>query len=175
MYKVVDIVWFIFIGVEFFVSIITFYYLSKEYKKALAECKEENRRQGKKYFVVQGAVNKRKVKLNMTERIDVEEINKELECVTFKFNNGTTLKIKKIVGNRIRIGRDPRNDIKIEDVTVSRKQCIIEIRDGEYILHNFSNRNVTRINGQKVKQSKEIKDGDTVEMGNMKFVFTDVS
>lgn len=175
MYKLLDILWFLVVVFELFVLIITFHYLKREYAKVLTEYSENIKKSIKQNHVTKDVINKGKVEMNITQCIDAEEINRELERITLLFSNGESITIQKEVGNKIRIGRDPRNDIKINDISVSRKQCIIAVNEDGFVIKNYSDINATRVNGEKVKRAKKIANGDIVKVGNQEFKFLNVS
>ena len=79
-----------------------------------------------------------------------------------------------MIRDKIKIGRDYRNDIMIKDLTVSRRQCLIMKRDNRFILKNFSESNITRLNDKIVNNKAEIKYGDTVRIGRLTFKFVDI-
>lgn len=103
---------------------------------------------------------------------NAQEINKQLECVQLIFlRNGQYIGSKELPNKKIRIGREQRNDVVIKDRTVSRKQCLIVKENDIFILKNYSRANKTRLNGKIVNNSKEIKYGDVVGIGNIAFTF----
>ena len=73
------------------------------------------------------------------------------------------------------IGRDPQNDIILDDETVSRQHAKVraeENEDGElqFFIYDLATSNGTFVNGEQiVKQG--LSDGDVVEMGKTKLVF----
>lgn len=175
MYKLLDFLWLLVVVMEFLVLIITFYYLRREYAKVLGQYSENIKNSTKQSYVTKDVIDKGKVTMNITQCIDSEEINRVLEKITLLFCNGESITVQKEVGNKIRIGRDPRNDIKINDISVSRRQCIIDINDDGYVIRNFSEINVTQVNGKKVKRSKKIASGDIIKIGNQEFKFINAS
>ena len=51
---------------------------------------------------------------------------------------------------RIRLGRDPANDIVLEDKLVSRRHALIQKIEEEYFLQDLGSTNGTRVNGQRI-------------------------
>lgn len=176
MNKILDVAWLIFIVLESFILFITFCYLRREYIKAIEES-NENKRKIKTYIIEKKDIAiKNIIKMNKTEIIDVQEIKKQLEYVQLIFLlDGNYIGGGEISNEKIRIGRDPRNDIVINNRTVSRKQCLIVKENNTFILKNYSYANKTRLNGKIVKKSKEIKYGDVVKIGNISFTFDSVT
>lgn len=111
------------------------------------------------------------LELSLISQEKAREDNKKIKYMQLTFFiNGLTKSIK-ILGKVTKIGRDSSNDIVINDITVSRKQCQIVYENDIFILENYSPANTTRLNGKIVKKSKEIKCGDVVEIGNVAFTF----
>lgn len=81
-------------------------------------------------------------------------------------SNGTT---------EITFGRKPGKPythIQLKEQTVSSEHAKVRIVDGEYEIVNLSKTNPTRLNGEEVSDAPTgLKDGDTVEMGEVSFVF----
>jgi pSer/pThr/pTyr-binding forkhead associated (FHA) protein len=69
------------------------------------------------------------------------------------------------------IGRDPARDIQIADASVSRKQCLIRLRDDNYVLQPFESVNAVLVNGVEVKDEVVLSDGDSIEVGNTVLMF----
>ncbi len=175
MGKIIDVFWFLFIIIEFFIIIITFCYLKREYVKALTNYYSKNAKVRKYCVIKKEEARKNIIKMNVTQYIDTQEINRRIGYAQLVFSSqGNYIASEKLFQNRIKIGRDSSNDIIIKDYTVSRKQCQIIKRDGKFILKNISKRNVTRLNNKVVKNSKEIKYGDIIKIGNIKFEFDNV-
>lgn len=176
MNKLLDILGFVFIMFEVFISAVTFYYLKQQYVRVMKEYYKNENESRKKIIVRNEKIIKKDIiQINTTQYIDTAEINKQIGLAQLTFSKkGTWLSNEKMTQNRTRIGRDPRNDIVINDYTVSRKQCLIDKEDDKFILKNYSHKNVTRVNGKPVKKHKEIKEGDVVQIGNVTFVFDNI-
>ncbi len=70
------------------------------------------------------------------------------------------------------IGRSTSCDIALKYDTVSRFQAVISRRpDGWYVFDTRS-RSGTKVNGQKIDSRSIINDGDIIEFGSMRFVFS---
>lgn len=65
---------------------------------------------------------------------------------------------------KLKIGRDPGNDIVISESTVSRYHASIARRGGIMVIFDRGSKNGTFVNGKKV-HSAELKDGDTIRIG----------
>ena len=116
------------------------------------------------------------VKMNITQHIYAQEINERVGYAQLEFlKDGQYISRQKMTQDKIRIGRDYRNDIVIKDLTVSRRQCLIMKKDDKFVLRNSSENNVTCLNDQIIKNKAEIKYGDIVRMGRVTFKFVDIS
>ncbi len=69
-----------------------------------------------------------------------------------------------IVG-KVRIGRDPSNDLAIDDEELSRFHCEISNDSGVTILQDMRSANGTRVNGRDV-MSSVLKSGDEISIGS---------
>ena len=68
------------------------------------------------------------------------------------------------------IGRDPSCQIRINDVTVSRRHCLIEKKDAEFQIVDQDSLNGTFIDGLPVK-TRVLEHGNRIEIGKFTFVF----
>ena len=74
-------------------------------------------------------------------------------------------------GAQLRIGRDPGNDLVLDDPNVSRRHA--EVRrtgDGAFVLHDLHSRNGTRLNGRPVRAARMAL-GDVIGIGPYRLVF----
>jgi hypothetical protein len=60
------------------------------------------------------------------------------------------------------IGRDESCDIVLPDRQVSREHARIELRDGAYVIADLGSTNGTFINGEPLRESAQLRDGDEV-------------
>ncbi len=68
------------------------------------------------------------------------------------------------------IGRDPQNDIVLDDRRVSRKHAEVRLRLGRYTLYDLQSTNGTYVNGRRVAE-KVLDDGDKISVGGLEIVF----
>ena len=68
------------------------------------------------------------------------------------------------------IGRDPQNDVVLDDRRVSRKHAEIRLRLGRYTLYDLQSTNGTYVNGRRVAE-KVLEDGDKISVGGLEVVF----
>lgn len=100
-------------------------------------------------------------------RLDVEKPEKNtIRFFSVPSSNGMT---------EITFGRKPGKPythVQIKQPTVSAEQAKILVKDGTYILENFSKTNPTTVNGEEVPEGGQVlKEGDRLEMGEVSFVF----
>ena len=71
----------------------------------------------------------------------------------------------------VTVGRQIGNYVTLHDDTlISRFHCVIEARKGAVAVRDLGSRNGTYVNGQKVADAAELKDGDVVRVGKTDFV-----
>lgn len=68
------------------------------------------------------------------------------------------------------IGRDPQNDIVLDDRRVSRKHTEIRLRLGRYTLYDLQSTNGTYVNGRRVAEVV-LADGDRIAVGGVELQF----
>lgn len=71
--------------------------------------------------------------------------------------------------SKMSIGRDPDNDIFLDDVTVSRKHATISFENGQYFLADDGSLNGTYVNQERIDSSM-IKRGDEIQIGKYKMI-----
>jgi len=74
---------------------------------------------------------------------------------------------------RTTIGRDPNNDVVLDDDTVSSEHAAIEVRDGRYWLEDLRSTNGTHLGGQRLTdgESLPLKGGDHVRFADVDLMF----
>jgi hypothetical protein len=68
------------------------------------------------------------------------------------------------------IGRDPQNDLVLDDRRVSRKHSEIRLRLGRYTLYDLQSTNGTYVNGRRVAEMV-LADGDRLSIGGVELLF----
>jgi hypothetical protein len=68
------------------------------------------------------------------------------------------------------IGRDPQNDVVLDDRRVSRKHAEIRLRLGRYTLYDLQSTNGTYVNGRRVAE-RVLDDGDKISVGGLEILF----
>ena len=70
----------------------------------------------------------------------------------------------------VSVGRDPRSDIFLDDITVSRRHAEVARHGSRYSIRDAGSLNGTYLNRQLVEQG-ELNEGDEVQIGKFKLVF----
>jgi adenylate cyclase len=71
------------------------------------------------------------------------------------------------------LGRHPSNSIQLLDKIVSKEHCLIELREGTFVLKDLGSLNGTFINGERVKGEKALRHGDEIALGATRARFDD--
>jgi len=75
----------------------------------------------------------------------------------------------RIYEGRTKIGRDPNNDIVINDNLVSSTHCVLLHRDGSLVLKDELSTNGTKVNGVTVEDRIVLKNDDEIGFGKITF------
>ncbi|HEY8091653.1 MAG TPA: adenylate/guanylate cyclase domain-containing protein [Polyangiaceae bacterium] len=73
------------------------------------------------------------------------------------------------------LGRHPNNTIQLLDKIVSKEHCILEHRDGHFILRDLGSLNGTYVNGERVRGETSLKHGDEIALGSTRARYDDGS
>lgn len=73
----------------------------------------------------------------------------------------------------IRIGRAPDNDLRLDDLRVSRYHAVIERIGQRYRIRDLQSHNGTFVNGQRVTKERFIAEGDEIHIANIKLHFAE--
>jgi adenylate cyclase len=73
------------------------------------------------------------------------------------------------------LGRHPNNTIQLLDKIVSKEHCILELRDGQFILRDLGSLNGTYVNGERVRGETLLRHGDEIALGSTRARFDDGS
>ena len=69
------------------------------------------------------------------------------------------------------VGRSEKCDLRLVDGMVSRNHCIILTEAKRFIVKDLESRNGTWVNGRKIKNRRQIKKGDIIQVGPFRLVF----
>ena len=89
--------------------------------------------------------------------------------LTLQFKD-LALKEFELTGQSMTMGREPDNDIVVENLLVSGYHARIDPAGREYILTDLQSKNGTFVNGERVTSTK-LKDGDQILVGKHTIVF----
>ncbi len=73
------------------------------------------------------------------------------------------------------LGRHPNNTIQLLDKIVSKEHCILEQREGQFILRDLGSLNGTYINGERVRGEQQLRHGDEITLGSTRARYDDGS
>ena len=90
--------------------------------------------------------------------------------LTLQFKD-LALKEFELTGQSMTMGREPDNDIIVENLLVSGYHARIDPAGREYVLTDLQSKNGTFVNGERVTSTK-LKDGDQILVGKHTIVFT---
>src|SRR5579863_7965726 len=73
------------------------------------------------------------------------------------------------------LGRHPNNTIQLLDKIVSKEHCLLELREGRFLLRDLGSLNGTYINGERVRGEQALKHGDEIALGSTRARYDDGS
>jgi adenylate cyclase len=73
------------------------------------------------------------------------------------------------------LGRHPNNTVQLLDKIVSKEHCILEAREGRFVLRDLGSLNGTYINGERVRGEAWLKHGDEIALGSTRARYDDGS
>jgi adenylate cyclase len=71
------------------------------------------------------------------------------------------------------LGRHPNNTIQLLDKIVSKEHCILEQREGQFVLRDLGSLNGTYVNGERVRGELALKHGDEIALGSTRARYDD--
>jgi two-component system cell cycle response regulator len=113
----------------------------------------------------------------LTQKVEVKHISgikKLSDCLVLIHTEGPDLgKRFDLKGKLISLGRDPDNDIYIDEETVSRKHAKIEKKGGKTTVIDLESTNGTYLNDRRVEPLVEfsLNDGDRIKIGRTIFKY----
>jgi pSer/pThr/pTyr-binding forkhead associated (FHA) protein len=75
-----------------------------------------------------------------------------------------------LTGALVRLGRHPRSEVFLDDVTVSRRHVEIARVGGRFVARDVGSLNGTYVNRERI-DARELHDGDELQIGKFKLVF----
>jgi adenylate cyclase len=73
------------------------------------------------------------------------------------------------------LGRHPNNTIQLLDKIVSKEHCILEQREGHFVLRDLGSLNGTYVNGDRVRGETALRHGDEIALGSTRARYDDGS
>ena len=71
------------------------------------------------------------------------------------------------------LGRHPNNSVQLLDKIVSKEHCILEQRDGGFVLRDLGSLNGTYVNGERVRGEMPLRHGDEIALGSTRARYDD--
>ena len=71
-----------------------------------------------------------------------------------------------------RIGRARENTIVLDSELISRHHTLVQAGGGAYIIYDLGSRNGTFLNGKRLTAPAELRDGDTIAIGQFELSFS---
>src|SRR5690606_4349855 len=71
------------------------------------------------------------------------------------------------------LGRHPNNSIQLLDKIVSKEHCILEQREGGFVLRDLGSLNGTYVNGERVRGEMPLRHGDEIALGSTRARYDD--
>jgi hypothetical protein len=72
---------------------------------------------------------------------------------------------------QIRLGRDPSNDVVLDDQTVSRLHAVLESYGSGWSVRDLGSRNGTLVNGERLLWERVLRHGDEIRLGGARLVY----
>jgi predicted component of type VI protein secretion system len=74
-------------------------------------------------------------------------------------------KVIELTGDNLTLGREPSNEIPINDAEISRKHARLSVQGGNYVLEDLGSTNGTFVNGQRLMGPHVLKPGEIISFG----------
>lgn len=169
MEKMIGVLGYIYIAFGFVVGISSYYYSLRQYKTNKLYYTQHKGKIKKNDQYIKKPV---RIKSNITQYLDTNVINKELNYPIIHFINTKNKESIRIGENRTIIGRGKTDDIVIDDPKVSRSHCVITKSRGKYYIRLTALKNPILLNNKKVTENKELlTDGDIITLVNANILF----
>ncbi len=164
MEKIITFLGNIYIVFGFIVGGISYYYLFRQYKLYYLSGTTKNNKSKKNHSV--------QIKSNITQYIDSDAVNKEINSPTLILLNTKKQKSIRLVEDRTIIGRSKTDDIVINDKKVSRSHFVITKTNKQYYLKLSAVKNPILLNDKKLTEKGEkLKNGDIISLVNANISF----
>jgi putative two-component system response regulator len=92
---------------------------------------------------------------------------KNTEYISLRINDNTAQVYNIPLGSEIYIGRDADCTLKLDDKSISHRQCKIYKKDGAVFIENFSSSNITELCGREINAPMPLQPGDIITCGRV--------
>jgi hypothetical protein len=90
--------------------------------------------------------------------------------------DGLLLQEFEIQAEAVTLGRDPENDVRLADLTVSRRHGLLQRHaEGRYFIEDLQSRNGISVNGIAITQPAALTGGDQIQIGIYQLAFLDAA
>ena len=76
------------------------------------------------------------------------------------------------IGHQTIVGRHEKCDLRLVDSMVSRNHCLILSEGKRFVVKDLESRNGTWVNGRRIKNRRNIKVGDVIQIGPFRLLFS---
>ena len=87
----------------------------------------------------------------------------EFPTLTIVEEQGASYRVP--IQSTVVIGRDPANEVTLEDGYLSRRHCAVTFREGRVVVRDFDSYNGTYVNGQRIREDCFLLPGDVLKVG----------
>lgn len=87
--------------------------------------------------------------------------------------NAATRDVTRIVNPETAIGRSRNSDIILNFPTISRNHAVISYRKSGWLIFDTNSKTGVFVNGERVKKSAPLKNGDVISLGGVTYAFSD--
>jgi hypothetical protein len=72
---------------------------------------------------------------------------------------------------RVRVGRDPENELRIDSPALSRRHAVFEQAGDAWTILDLASQNATLVNGKRIDGAHALNEGDEIQLGDFTVVF----
>ena len=95
-----------------------------------------------------------------------QDVRRDRAAYILRVIGGVTAQPEFSIGGAMRVGRAPESDVHLPDPSVSRIHALLDVQNGELIVHDGGSTNGTFVNGERI-DSKTLHPGDVVAFGKV--------
>lgn len=107
--------------------------------------------------------------------IDTRSLDNSIYLKLINRKDSLPFKVREyyILEGEVFIGRDNENTITIKDPYISKMHLKIVEDEGNFYLEDLNSSNGTYLNGDKIMDVVELKNGDRIKVGQVEFLYVD--